>query len=180
MDGDRQLDLDEQILQYKTYTVRPWKRGDRDAATAIVQTCRAEYDLPFEPQGEDKDIANVDEYYWKKKLGEMWVVEENDTGKVIGTAGYYKISMGCNAVELRKMFLLPHARGKGLGKAILERLERRIKERGYEEIYIQTCTVLKEACQMYQTAGYVQTTNDQLALKCDLMLKKSVASVTLS
>ena len=80
--------------------------------------------------------------------------EELETGLVIGTAGYCEIKEGSNAVEIRKMFILRHARGKGLGGAILEKLERRIKEREYDEIHIQTATVLKQACQLHQSAGF--------------------------
>ena len=37
----------------------------------------------------------------------------------------------------------------------LQALERRIKERGYHKIYLETATVLAEACKLYDSAGYL-------------------------
>jgi putative acetyltransferase len=171
-----QPDLNEVILRYQKYLVRPWKPEDRDKAAEVVRACLAEYGLAFERHQTDKDAVDVEEHYWKNKRGEFWVCEESETGLVIGTAGYYEIGKGSNAVEIRKMFILRHARGKGLGKAILEKLERRIKEREYNEIHIQTATVLKAACQLYRSSGYWEIERDNKQ-KCEIKMKKLVADI---
>ena len=174
---DDQPDLCEVILQYQNYVVRPWKPEDRDTALAIVETCVGDYGVSFEKYHADfKDATEVEEHYWKDRKGEFWVCEELETGMVVGTAAYCEKERGSNAVEIRKLYLLPRARGKGLGRAILETLEKRIKERGYGEIYIKTVTVLREACKLYQSAGYREAgIPEKLNTRCDLMLKKSVA-----
>jgi putative acetyltransferase len=53
--------------------------------------------------------------------GEFWVIEYQN--KLVGTGGYYPIKRGENAVEIRKMYLLPSVRGLGLGKYLLQQLE---------------------------------------------------------
>ena len=39
---------------------------------------------------------------------------------LVGTAGYYEVSSTEKAVEIRKLYLLPEARGEKLGRALLE------------------------------------------------------------
>ena len=174
-----QPNLNEVILHYQNYVVRPWKPEDRDKAVAIVETCLAEYGVSVERDYAGfRDVVDVEEHYWKNKTGELWVCEELETGVIVGTGGYCEIERESNVVEIKKMYLSRHARGKGLGRAVLETLERRIKEKGYCEIHIQTATFLKEACKLYQSAGYRKAGSEiPWIQECDLLLKKSVTQV---
>jgi len=56
--------------------------------------------------------------------GDFWVIQRQ--GQLVGTAAYYPSQRGKNAVEIRKMYLLPDARGQGLGKYVLKQLEEAI------------------------------------------------------
>jgi GNAT superfamily N-acetyltransferase len=53
--------------------------------------------------------------------------------KIVGTAAYYPIHRGEKAVEIKKMYLLPSARGLGLGKYLLQQLEKAIASRGFQQ-----------------------------------------------
>jgi len=97
-------------------------------------------------------------------------------GKLVGTGAYYPITRGKQAVEIRKMYLTKAVRGQGLGRFLLETLESRIGDRGFAEIWVETASVLQEAVQLYEKAGYQPATGVE-TLRCDRVYRKSLAGV---
>jgi len=138
--------------QYQDFRLRNWEEGDRLAAANVIHTVLAEYGLSWEPQGADQDVLQVETFY-QDAGGEFWVIERQ--GQIVGTGAYYPVKRGnVQAVEIRKMYLLPSARGLGLGKYLLQRLETAIAYRGFQQIWIETASVLKEAVKLYEQSGY--------------------------
>ncbi|MEB3163873.1 MAG: precorrin-3B C(17)-methyltransferase [Prochlorothrix sp.] len=79
------------------------------------------------------------------------------------------------SVEMRKLYLLPQARGLGLGKWLVQQLERAIADRGYNTIWIETVSILKEATQLYANQGYLHQDTSQLVVeRCDLLMAKQI------
>ena len=101
----------------------------------------------------DVDVLEVEKYYLQMG-GEFWLVEDLSSHKIIGTAAYYPIDRGKNAVEIRKMYILSTHRGKGLGKYLLAALEKKIKAKGYQQIWLETASILKEAVKLYEKYDY--------------------------
>ncbi len=157
---------------YQDFLIRPWLPRDRETAAAVIRDTLAEYGLPWEPSRADCDVVEVEASYLEVG-GEFWVVEQQ--GKVVGTAAYYPIKRGEMAVEIRKMYLLPIARGKGLGKYLLVELEKAIAFRGFQAIWIETASVLKEAVKLYESRGYEPATGVETA-RCDRVYVKFLSS----
>jgi putative acetyltransferase len=156
--------------QHRDFLIRSWETRDRAEAFHLIQNVLVEYGLQCEVHGADRDVYDV-ELHYQKKGGEFWVVELHD--QIVGTAAYYPVKRGKNAVEIRKMYILPAARGQGLGKFLLQALESKIIARGFDEIWIETASVLKEAVKMYETSGYLPTTGVETA-RCDRVYVKSL------
>ena len=156
-------------LYFRDFLIREWKRGDRDSAAAVIRSVLSEYGLGWEPDGADKDVLEVEDYYLDK--GGFWVIEYQ--GEVVGTGAYYPIERGEKAVEIRKMYLLPKARGLGLGKFLLQQLEAEINCRGFKEIWIETASVLKEAVKLYENNGYKPATGVETE-RCDRVYVKEL------
>ena len=57
----------------------------------------------------------------------------------------------------------------------MQYLERRIAEKGYRTIYIETASVLKEACKLYTSAGYIPVGGVETE-RCDQRLYKHMPS----
>jgi putative acetyltransferase len=151
---------------FKAFLIREWQERDRIPAAEVISTVLAQYGLGWEPEGADIDVIEVKQHY---QHGEFWVVEHQ--GTVVGTAAYYPVARGENAVEIRKMYLQPQVRGQGLGRFLLQALEARIKERGFEQIWVETASVLVEAVQLYETSGYEAATGVE-TLRCDRIYTK--------
>ena len=118
------------MFTHGNYTVRHWTQDDRESVAEVVRLCLESYGLTFEAQGADLDAIAVEDHYLKDERGEFWVVVDDQTKKVVGSGGYYQVDHESEpsgrergqppAVEIRKMYLLPEARGKRLGRTLLE------------------------------------------------------------
>jgi DNA-binding MarR family transcriptional regulator len=73
-------------------------------------------------------------------------------------------AMGCGALkhheggvsDLKRMWVHDGARGRGVGRLLLEDLERRAVEHGDSVVRLETNAVLEEAMGLYLDAGYVE------------------------
>ncbi|MBD2429859.1 MULTISPECIES: GNAT family N-acetyltransferase [Fischerella] len=158
---------------YKDFLIRDWEEGDRIPASEVIRWVLAEYGLGWEPDGADRDVLQVEECYLATD-GEFWVIEYQN--QVVGTGAYYPIKRGEKAVEIRKMYLVPSVRGVGLGKYLLQELEGAIAKRGFQQIWIETASVLAEAVKLYESNGYLPTTGVETT-RCDRVYVKVLASI---
>jgi putative acetyltransferase len=156
------------VFQYHFFVIRSWQPEDRAVAAAVIQQVLAEYGLGWEPEGADQDVLQVEAHYLERG-GAFWVIEA--AGQIVGTVGYYPTARGMKAVELRKMYLLPEARGQGLGTFLLGELEEAIAQQGYQEIWLETASVLKEAVLLYEKQGYHPASGVDTP-RCDRIYRK--------
>ena len=78
-------------------------------------------------------------------------------------AWFHNEPVGCGALrpmknetiaEIKRMFVRPSARGKGISRKILARLEDLGREFAYQKIWLETGTLQLEAVRLYETSGY--------------------------
>ncbi len=156
------------MYQYQDFIIRNWQEKDRTLASQVISSVLSEYGLPWQPEEADKDVLQIEAYYLKTG-GEFWVIEQEN--QIVGTAAYYPINRGEKAVEIRKMYLLAKVRGLGLGKYLLQQLETVIYSRRFEQIWIETASILTEAVKLYESNGYLPTTGVKTS-RCDLVYVK--------
>jgi len=87
------------------------------------------------------------------RFSEYWICELD--GKIAGGSGIYPtdgLPNGC--CELVKLYLLPEARGKGLGKLLIEKCFESATAFGFEEVYLETMPELKMAVGLYEQCGF--------------------------
>ena len=58
------------------------------------------------------------------------------------------------SVELKRMFVLPEARGFGLAQLVIKELEIEAKKQGFTVLILETLHKQKEAVSLYQKMGY--------------------------
>ena len=73
------------------------------------------------------------------------------------------VALGCGAVvmnggwaELKRMYVLPRARGRGVAQAMLRLLETIGVERGASVMRLETGNLQPEALRLYERAGYAR------------------------
>ena len=130
--------------------IRSATNADCESIQRLVFGVLAEYVLKNDPQGTDLDIADVESNYLDR--GGVFEVLEDGAGKVVGTIGLYPLD--AETIELRKMYLAPELRGRGLGRKILSRAIEKAKNLGYLRVYLETAFVLKQAVHLYESFGF--------------------------
>jgi GNAT superfamily N-acetyltransferase len=80
-----------------------------------------------------------------------------DDGEPVCCGGLKRLPDG--ACEIKKMFVVPRARGRGVARAMLEELERRARALGYEIARLDTGPRQTRAQRMYERAGYAAIPN---------------------
>ena len=73
-------------------------------------------------------------------------------GEVVGVGGLMLKGEGLG--EVKRMWVAPTARGRGLGRRLLAALEEVASERGCTVLRLDTNEVLPEAIRLYETSGY--------------------------
>jgi len=75
-------------------------------------------------------------------------------GVPVGCGGVKRLD--ASAAELKRIYLADAARGRGLGRRLLEQLEQQARDLGYERLRLDTGDLQPEAFGLFQSAGYDQ------------------------
>jgi GNAT superfamily N-acetyltransferase len=75
-------------------------------------------------------------------------------GQPVGCGGLKPVSK--EAAYLKRMWIAPGARGRGLARRLLSALEHKAREMGYSIVRLETNKSLIEAQQLYRSAGYAE------------------------
>ncbi|HEX4428515.1 MAG TPA: GNAT family N-acetyltransferase [Frankiaceae bacterium] len=73
-------------------------------------------------------------------------------GEAVGCAGVRRIDDA--TAELKRMYVRPQARGRGIAKQLLAACEREARALGYGQLWLETGTMQPEAVTLYLTSGY--------------------------
>lgn len=151
-------------------TLRAGERRDAAALAALVRRCLLEYGLPPDPGGVDADLLDVDAHYAAN--GGWFDVLEYE-GEIVGCGGMHVMAPG--VLELRKMYFEPALRGRGLGAALLHRFLLRARREGWQEVRLETASVLREAIRLYERFGFVREPGDPAVSRCDVIMHRELS-----
>lgn len=122
------------------------RRAYADGLVGIVSASGST--APFDVAA-DADLAGPDGAFWTVTLA----------GEPLGCAGARSLDPGAvpgaaGVVELKRFFVLPAARGRGVGRALLARAEAWAVARAADVVVLDTAAVLVGAGRLYRSAGY--------------------------
>ncbi len=90
---------------------------------------------------------------FQTKNAAYFIAEVNE--KLVGGAGIYPTEgLPEDTCELVKMYLLPEARGIGLGKTLIENCIVKAMENGFKRIYLESMPELSQALNVYAKFGF--------------------------
>ena len=133
--------------------IRPIEFADNSILAGIIRNTLAEFGANH-PGTVYFDAATDHLYEVFQQERSFYFVAELD-GKIAGGGGIYPTEgLPADTCELVKMYLLPEARGIGLGRRLLERCMDVAKSSGYSKMYLESMPELKQALSMYEKAGF--------------------------
>jgi putative acetyltransferase len=96
-----------------------------------------------------------------KTAGSIYFVAEQN-GAILGGGGIYPTqNLPTGTCELVKLYLSNAARGKGIGKMLIEKCFTAAKGLGYKKMYLETMPELNIAVPMYEKLGFTYLTAPQ-------------------
>lgn len=133
--------------------IRDIKPSDNPHLAKIVKDTLAEFGANH-PGTVYYDASTDTLYALFQKKGAAYFVAEI-SGEIVGGGGIYPTDgLPADTCELVKMYLLPHARGSGLGRTLIEKCIATARQYGYKQVYLETMPELKQALKVYAKFGF--------------------------
>jgi putative acetyltransferase len=123
-----------------------------DEAPAIAEILRqsfAEYESLYTPEGLAATTPPSEQIQNRFNEGPVWVALQG--AAIVGTVAAVLKDRG---VYVRSMAILPTARGLGIGRVLLEHVERFASESGQRRLSLSTTPFLLRAIRLYEQFGF--------------------------
>jgi putative acetyltransferase len=133
--------------------IRPLEARDELAADAVIRAVRREFGVTGDGfddrESTTPDLVSI----YDAPRSAYFVVER--AGLVLGGAGIAPYGGAQSEIcELQRMYLLPAARGTGLGRALLAKCLAAARTFRYRRCYLETAASLATARRLYLHAGF--------------------------
>jgi putative acetyltransferase len=140
--------------QGRMLTIRPIREGDDPAVASIIRTVMPEFGADGPGFAiHDAEVDAMTAAYAPPRAAYFVVVGEDD--RPIGGAGVGPLAGGDDdTCELRKMYFLKEARGRGMGERLIEHCLQAARELGYSTCYLETLTGMDAAQKLYEKVGF--------------------------
>ncbi len=139
--------LDDKIL------IRKIIAGDDAKLATIIRNSLEEFNAAKPGTVYFDETTDSLHELFKTEKSAYFVAEIN--GEVVAGGGIFPTKGLPGATcELVKMYVSKAARGKGLGKILLDRCIRAAQQNGFKRMYIETMPELNRAIAMYQKNGF--------------------------
>lgn len=137
----------------ENFIIREIKPTDNLAISKVIRTVILEMGAPKVGTAyEDKATDKMFETYQKNKA--VYYVLEHQN-KVVGGAGIAQLDNFDGTIcELQKMYLLPIARGKGLGSKMINKCIKTAKTFGFTSCYLETLPYMTAAVKLYKKNNF--------------------------
>lgn len=139
--------------------IRRATASDGDAVRRFVFDTLRAYGVEPEPDDHDKDVMTFGQ---DPEPIDAFVAEVD--GVAVGSVMLAPRTGGVG--WLSKFFVDRAFRGRGIGRALLERAVAAARDRGYERLELDTRTYFKEAVHLYEATGW-QLSPDESHPPCD-------------
>jgi len=134
-------------------TIRDIRHSDNIAIASIVRDTLAEFGANH-PGTVYYDPSTDTMFELFQTERSCYNIAELD-GEIVGGGGIYPTEgLPPDTCEFVKMYLRPHARGKGLGKKLIEKCLEQAIDNGFRNIYLETMPELKQALKVYEKFGF--------------------------
>lgn len=128
--------------------------ADNPTVAHIIRTVMTEFGAVGDGFSiQDPEVDAMFEAY-QDDQAVFYVLSED---QVIGCGGIARLDGGdADTCELKKMYFMPEARGRGFGRVLGETLIQDARRFGFQRVYIETLETMESANRLYQKLGFQQ------------------------
>lgn len=139
------------------YLIRPIIAADDAAIATLIRQVGLEFGAVGEGFGpSDAEVAAMSRHYGHDGRSLYLVAEQ--AGTILGGVGIAPLGDGGTddkgVCELKKLFLLPAARGRGIGRSLVEASLAFAVQAGYQQCYLDTLGSMAAAIALYRQLGF--------------------------
>ena len=156
--------------------IRKVEKDDNLILALIIRGVFEEHDAPKHGTVYSDPTTDFLFELFQKTKSILWVAELEN--KVVGCCGIYP-TPGLNIVctELVKFYLQKDARGKGIGKELINKCIESAIEFGYSQLYLESLPQFSKAIALYEKAGFLRLENplgDSKHKTCSIWMLKEL------
>jgi putative acetyltransferase len=140
-------------LQQAAFAIRALSADDDVAVRDIIRSVMPEFGAAGPGFAiHDAEVSAMHQANARPNCA-YFVVEAD--GAVLGGGGVAPLDGSDGSVcELRKMYFMPNLRGRGAGRALIERCLRAARELGFRTCYLETLENMDAARALYEKVGF--------------------------
>jgi GNAT superfamily N-acetyltransferase len=117
-----------------------------------ISLCTAQQAEMLELYEGEADIGPAREASMFVEPHGVFLVMRDDDDRAVGCGGIARFDD--TRGEVKRMYVVPEARGRGLGRRLLEELEGQARRLGYASVVLETGDRQQEAVGLYESTGY--------------------------
>jgi putative acetyltransferase len=129
--------------------VRRATEKDAPCVASILRLAFAEYEPLYTEQGYAATTPGAAEIVARMGEGAAWVAVHKD--QIVGTGSVVPKPQG---IYLRGMAVIPSARGLGIGRGLLDEIQRFAIAQGRARLFLSTTPFLNRAIRLYEAFGF--------------------------
>jgi putative acetyltransferase len=133
--------------------VRSAADADAQDLFGLLSLCFAEYPGCFVDPHDDLPDLRAPGSSFDRRGGAFWVVDD-ERGRVCACVAVDFPEAG--AAELHRLYVRPDRRGRGLGAALVRKVEDHAREKGATRVFFWSDTRFTNAHRLYQRLGYAR------------------------
>jgi carbonic anhydrase len=119
------------------------------AARRLVEAYAASLDVDLDFQNFGDEVQNLARTYGPPDGA--FLLAEDDAG-LLGCVGLRPFSAG--VCEMKRLYVLPAGRGRGVGRALVEGIIAQARRRSYRRMLLDTLPTMSEARTLYASLGF--------------------------
>ncbi|MBG6206170.1 ribosomal protein S18 acetylase RimI-like enzyme [Labrenzia sp. EL_126] len=124
---------------------------DLEAVKVLFRAYVDWLDIDLSYQGFEEELAGMPGKYAPPK-GALFVAKDSG-GNILGCVGLRAFDED-GRCEMKRLYVLPDGRGKGVGAALVSRILETAVEAGYREMLLDTLPTMTGAIKLYKAAGF--------------------------
>ncbi len=139
----------------KSVTITSVETGpDLEAVKVLFRAYVDWLDIDLSYQGFEEELAGMPGKYAPPK-GALFVAKDSG-GNVLGCVGLRAFDED-GRCEMKRLYVLPAGRGKGVGATLVSQILETAVEAGYREMLLDTLPTMTGAIKLYKAAGFEET-----------------------
>ena len=134
------------------FTISPARSAvELTSAAALFRAYAKSLPIDLGPQGFGDELKSLPGPY-APPAGELLLAKRGD--HVLGCIALKPLEPP-RIAEIKRLFVRPQARGKGVGKALVQAVIATAQQAGYDEIKLDTLPEMEGAIALYKASGFV-------------------------